>query len=199
MNTTLTIAKTETIIGSFKIELDLNQDNLPTAKYGKLITKGPKKGTYKIIENYRFKSEEQRQQYVIECTNRINKIVAEEVARENAKAAARANFVNPYSVGQLLYNSWGYEQTNIDFYQVIAIGKKTVTVRPIADRVVSEGKGDYGYKKPVADAFTGESIDKKVQFYLDGKNEAVYYLNSKFGSLSNYQETEKGVYYSYGY
>ena len=33
------------------------------------------------------------------------------------------------SVGDVFVSSWGYEQTNVNFYQVISVhGKKTVTV-----------------------------------------------------------------------
>ncbi|HCN5512602.1 TPA: hypothetical protein N6023_004603 [Escherichia coli] len=33
------------------------------------------------------------------------------------------------SVGDIFVSSWGYEQTNVTFYQVLSVhGKKTVTV-----------------------------------------------------------------------
>ncbi|MCO4921779.1 hypothetical protein M1V64_25450 [Escherichia coli] len=36
------------------------------------------------------------------------------------------------SVGDVFVSSWGYEQTNVNFYQVISVhGKKTVTVQEI--------------------------------------------------------------------
>jgi hypothetical protein len=36
------------------------------------------------------------------------------------------------SVGDVFVSSWGYEQTNVTFYQVLSVhGKKTVTVREI--------------------------------------------------------------------
>ncbi|MCH7081146.1 hypothetical protein CI715_01990 [Shigella sonnei] len=36
------------------------------------------------------------------------------------------------SVGDIFVSSWGYEQTNVTFYQVLSVhGKKTVTVREI--------------------------------------------------------------------
>ncbi|HCB5058448.1 TPA: hypothetical protein M0F96_004014 [Salmonella enterica subsp. enterica serovar Paratyphi C] len=36
------------------------------------------------------------------------------------------------SVGDIFVASWGYEQTNVSFYQVISLhGKTTVTVREI--------------------------------------------------------------------
>jgi hypothetical protein len=37
----------------------------------------------------------------------------------------------PYTVGSILYASWGYEQTNIDFYQVVARKGDWVTLQPM--------------------------------------------------------------------
>ena len=37
----------------------------------------------------------------------------------------------PYEVGSVLYSSWGYEQTDIDFYLVIARKGDWVTVQPM--------------------------------------------------------------------
>ena len=39
--------------------------------------------------------------------------------------------------GDILYTSWGYDQTNIDFYQVVeVVGKASVRIRGIQSRVV---------------------------------------------------------------
>jgi hypothetical protein len=40
--------------------------------------------------------------------------------------------INSFNVGDILFNQWGYDQTNVDFYQVVATTAKTVTVRQIA-------------------------------------------------------------------
>lgn len=41
-------------------------------------------------------------------------------------------------VGDILYSSWGYDQTNVNFYQVIGVvGVHTVQVREIASQCVS--------------------------------------------------------------
>jgi len=43
---------------------------------------------------------------------------------------------NPFKVDDVLVSSWGYEQTNIDFFQVVKAGAKTVMLRPIGSKVV---------------------------------------------------------------
>ncbi len=41
-------------------------------------------------------------------------------------------------VGDFLYCSWGYDQTNIDFYKVIALkGKKSVLILPVGSKLIS--------------------------------------------------------------
>ena len=41
--------------------------------------------------------------------------------------------------GDILVSSWGYEQTNIDFYEVVNATEKTVTLIELASRRESEG------------------------------------------------------------
>lgn len=41
-------------------------------------------------------------------------------------------------VGDIFYNSWGYDQTNIDFYEVIRLTGQGVEVQPVASRVISD-------------------------------------------------------------
>jgi hypothetical protein len=58
--------------------------------------------------------------------------------RQADYAAERKNAVNPYKVGDVFKSSWGYDQTNINYYQAIKVTAKTVTVREIAqDRIAT--------------------------------------------------------------
>lgn len=43
-------------------------------------------------------------------------------------------------VGDIFASSWGYDQTNVDFYQVVKTTAKTLTLRQIEQKVVS-GQG----------------------------------------------------------
>ena len=63
---------------------------------------------------------------------------------ENGKPtpkAAKAEKVNKYGVkvGDLFSASWGYEQTNVDFFQVIAlVGESSVRVREVYPQMIDE-------------------------------------------------------------
>ena len=103
--------------------------------------------------------------------------------------AAKAVAVNKYGVkvGDVFYNSWGYEQTNIDFYEVVKLrGKTQIVLRAIASEVV-EVLGFCSTKvKPVKGSWTkhylGEEVVKTVkEFDYCGKKEI--YCNADHGLL----------------
>jgi len=64
-------------------------------------------------------------------------------ASETAKAARRAErsaFRHPLAVGDVLKSSWGYEQTNVDWYEVVGlVGSTMVEVRQIAAQRREDG------------------------------------------------------------
>nr|WP_323086585.1 hypothetical protein [Providencia alcalifaciens] len=67
------------------------------------------------------------------------------------------------SVNDVFVSSWGYEQTNVNFYQVIALhGKKTVTVREIRAETVLDSAMS-GKKKPVLNDFIAEPLRRQVK------------------------------------
>lgn len=70
---------------------------------------------------------------------------------------------HPLIVGDVLESSWGYEQTNVDFYQVIRATPKTVVLRPIsAHRELGETFGHYSVV-PNIDQFIGDASRYKVR------------------------------------
>lgn len=82
---------------------------------------------------------------------------AKEAAQEAPVAlSAELEKINDFGVkvGDLFCASWGWEQTNVDFFQVVAlVGKSSVRVRQVApvlmeEEVVSSMSGDYTYQVP---------------------------------------------------
>ncbi len=68
-----------------------------------------------------------------------------------------------HKVGCILYTSWGYEQTNVEFYQVIGThGKRGVIIRQIA-KVHTDDTGPYsGRCKAAPGEFVGEPMRKTI-------------------------------------
>lgn len=86
--------------------------------------------------HYAFRNEAQREQYIAE-------FFANQSARQDAKTARKAereNFTHTLKVGDLVHTSWGYDQTNVEFFEVVrVVSNKSVAVRQIAADQVETG------------------------------------------------------------
>lgn len=102
--------------------------------------------------HFRFTSEERREEKINEWIDFQKSKLASAKARRAAK-----NGGHSLKVGSVLYSSWGYDQTNVDFYQVVEVPSKCfVIVRKISGTTVEGSGSSYTRVKPVKDAFVGE-------------------------------------------
>lgn len=83
--------------------------------------------------------------------------------RRHDEAIARSSeeFRRSLHVGDILYSSWGWEQTNIDFYQVIAIRGCTVQLRQLDQQITEDGYM-CGTTVPVPDVFKGKALSRRM-------------------------------------
>jgi hypothetical protein len=107
---------------------------------------------------YRFSNDANRQDRINGLIDERTKSTVRDLAFRNKYKAESASI----QVGDVLCSSWGYEQTNIDFYQVIErIGKATVVIREIAeDRTYDHSMS--GTCMPVLNQFVGEAMKKRI-------------------------------------
>lgn len=75
---------------------------------------------------------------------------SEERRRREREAAASV------AVGDVFVTSWGYEQTNVDYFEVVEKRGQYVTVRPIASRTVE----DTGWMQRTVEAVPGRYLNK---------------------------------------
>ena len=76
--------------------------------------------------------------------------------RQSARQSAWPSAAWRRRSGDLLKRSWGYDQTNIDYWQVTAlIGKTMVEIRPLAQEVTAWDGYDRGRCAPLPGKFTG--------------------------------------------
>ena len=80
---------------------------------------------------------------------------------EESKKIKKVEAANSLVVGDVLVSSWGWEQTNIDFYEVVKVSGSFVTVREIKCNVVSRNANG-GNVVPVPGEFIGDPIRRKV-------------------------------------
>ncbi len=93
------------------------------------------------------------------------KVIEERKAQQRAENAAYRAKPCALKVGDILYSSWGYDQTNIDFYQVTGlISTQIVELRPIASEMLPNEGGSSMSGKVIAkpDAFKGDAFKKRV-------------------------------------
>lgn len=100
-------------------------------------------------------------------------------AKRKAEDMAKAEQGHGLQVGDVVRSSWGYDQTNVNHYQIIKlIGKSTVEVRELAEHEESTGCMT-GRVAPVWGEFIGEPMRRTVDKYGD-----VNILREKFGRAS---------------
>lgn len=149
---------------------------LYASKTGKLGAVGFYGKAQKPAFNYTFKTPEHRSQYCAGWLCDQAETEDRKSARKAEKSAVRAAFVNPFKLGDVLHYSWGWEQTNPEFYQVVEVKNKTVILREIG-QIVQAGMTDSqamaDYRLPEFDKFIGEPIKKLVQPSYDGKSGSV--------------------------
>lgn len=197
--TTQTPAKISCLkLDGYKIELSTNGKGNPVAKYYKLLTAGKNKDTYKLIEGYYFKTEERRVEWITKVIANIKLRTNEKKQRKEVKQSVRENFVNPYVVGDIYYDSWGYDQTNVDFYQIIEVKNKSVVLQEIGCKTVKGSEGMMCCNvEPDPTNKIKEPFLKPVLTRVSYDNSVHHYIHSRHGSISKYEKADKGVYCSW--
>ena len=112
----------------------------------------------KQVFGYRFRSEERLVEYILDFYNgKVQSSINAEKEKAERKAKdleARKNV----NVGDIFCYSWGWEQTNIDFYQVVVKkGSASVAVRPINHETVEETSWASENCRAVPNSFCGEA------------------------------------------
>lgn len=127
----------------------------------------------------------------------------ERAAARKAEKEANKDLIASVKVGDVFSMSWGYDQTNVDFFQVIARTGNSVRIRQVAPTLIHEDPGmmcaDRTYAIPqdgtllpkssytvfIKDQERGDLKRIQVSNYY---NEKKVYLN--IGSHYAYKETE---------
>lgn len=180
----------------YKIELDENKKGMPVARLHKFITVGKNKGQYKLIEGYYFPCDDRREEWIKKQIERIKKW--DESKKNDIELKKNAICNHPFNVGDILYQSWGYEQTNIDFFEVVEKLPKSVKLRPISQIIVEGSEGFMSeYVKPHKGNYTGSPRIRPVKAWVRDGSNPTYYISNGRHSLSIYDGREKGIYQSH--
>jgi hypothetical protein len=159
------------------------------------IRKTPK-GKYlkeKTLTNYVYRNYQEASnaavQLALSITNREQRRLAyNKEKREKNKNTKASDY---YQLGDIIVNTWGYEQTNVSFYQAIKITNRTITVKEIASTTVPETTGSMGMScdvLPKIDGFTANGKEYKLIVYSEGRlsNPTSYYYFHKWDGRPMY-------------
>ena len=122
----------------------------------------------KPFNHYQFRSAEQRERWIEQTKAARDTEIDYKLQRKAEADQSLAKMLDEIKPGTLLCNSWGWEQTNVDFYQVIERHGRRVILREIAGRDVGTSSGMSSmstYMQPVPDSFTGEPFAKQIGPY----------------------------------
>ena len=110
--------------------------------------------------HFTFPTEARRTFYV---SRYIDGLIEKKKTKDERKAKAKA-FEHALKVDDILYSSWGYGQTNIDFYQVTKlVGKKSIELRKISGAIDHHDGCQSNMVVGRPGAFLGEAKLKRVQ------------------------------------
>lgn len=133
---------------------------------------------------------------------KLLKAQKEKVATTKEKVATVQEYKHGFKVGDILYASWGWEQTNLDFYKVVATTEKTIRIIEVSMKMKNE-KAYSGMSRMVSfDPTTAEPVErsyeikdqqkgdiKKINSY-ECNGETYYQIRLKHSNLYKYNGEE---------
>ena len=153
--------------------------------------------TGKIIKGKRLYVREKDIPYFI---TKIKKSIdwAEQRKLDKAELRAKVKSIqikDHIKIGDIFYSSWGYDQTNVDFFQVVDFTNKLALVKKISEKRTAT-QYDAGTTIPIPNKFVS-STPIKAKLLVDG-NMNVYGLKMFTGSVGSslYRWDGKPVYWS---
>lgn len=164
---------TETLIDAFGIEIYFSTDKLAAIFYAGKSSKS--------WWHYRFSNMEDMLKRIYTSVDNHVQREQEKIDKAEAQRAAMKIFKasDYYQLGDIIVNSWGYDQTNVDFYQVTEVLNKKIRVREICGEMVESCGSMSAYVMPLKDRFCDDTHNSREISLLSLKAD----INSK-GEIS---------------
>ena len=111
---------------------------------------------------YKFRDKKQMDKYISDYFCKIEMAKEYKAEQKLKKENEKAEFFESIKVGDIFVDSWGYDQTNVDFYLVTKKLKASIKIVKIGSKVVATSIGSE-MVVPVPDAVIGEEKTKIPQ------------------------------------
>ena len=139
--------------------------------------------------HYTFYSTQGRDEYITKYLDGL----ARTLLAKTEKKARKKSYRHSFKVGDLLHYSWGYDQTNCEYYQVRRVSNASVWIRRIGSESVPGSAGFMAESvRPVPDAFLKDEpeLRKQPQFY-EHNGQVHEYLAMDHGAADKCAADEK--------
>ena len=143
------------------------------------------KNSYKPLYHLSFKFGTGIEDFIKKVKNQEDREIEAQNKYLNEKKEEKKLFVP----GAILYSSWGYEQTNIDFYEILERKNDFVIIQEIGQIRNYDSRGDSGTCMPDKKIKIGEPFRKKITKHASINLESYKYCglwNGKPLSWSSY-------------
>jgi len=107
----------------------------------RFITQYYRRKQRKPYEYFCHSTKKDMDEYVEKCIEREERIAKAKIKEKVEKKAKNDNFIKSLKVGDIFHASWGYEQTNVNFYQIVSLKKSTAEFREIGYETVPGSEG----------------------------------------------------------
>ena len=105
-----------------------------------------------------------------------------------AKKEQRFSSFPDVGVGSIFAESWGWEQTNVNFYEVVSRTEKMVTIREIGQKTVKEETAMSGYIVADKGNFISDETRRKK---IKGGGKNTYLEMTSFSVATMTSENER--------
>ena len=121
---------------------------------------------------FRFSSIDEMMDRIYKSVDNQIRIENEKIEKKEAQKKVMDTFKasDYFSVGDVIVNTWGWEQTNVDFYQVVDVLNKKIRVKEIGAKIVENSMYSHGMAcelVPAKDSFVEKG--RKTEYLLSLK------------------------------
>lgn len=101
----------------------------------------------KILYNYVFRTETEMNAWIEKFEKEeTDRMTAKQKRKDANKSVKASDF---YKVGDIIVNSWGWEQTNVEFYVIEKVTDRTITIAELQKTHTSHVSDMAGYVVPI--------------------------------------------------
>ena len=115
----------------------------------------------KPASNYSYRTVEKRDEAIEDFFAAQQRVMESKAARKEEQKAAKKAAIEKIKVGDIFVSSWGYDQTNVDFYQIVGASGANFQVQKIGQQYL-KSEGTYEYVTPAPESKIGEPFTKRV-------------------------------------